>query len=253
MDDEKWANEKNIKFFTASETDIPELIQFIHENFLPEEPTNRNLKTVEGNGWIDRYLRNIMINTFIKNPILKAEDVPGCTIARTTTDNKIVGCRMGEVVSRENGNDENIPPIMWIRNFPRCVPIPKKLIDSVNLLHLMKDLNYGKENAFIELRDADKIYFATKVCVSPRARGCGLGSELVKRGYDIARRSGCGYTYVLASSLYSQHIFHKLGNCEVLHEARYEDYLYDKKGRPFLVDPQEHKVLQVLAIRHLNN
>ena len=73
---------------------------------------------------------------------------------------------------------------------------------------------------------------------------------LIKRGYEIAKKAGCGYTYILASSIYSQKIFHKLGNCKVLHEVEYEDYKYDKRGRPFLVDPREHKVIQVLAINH---
>ena len=49
MDDNYWKTEKNIIFCTASENDIPELVTFIHENFLPHEPTNRMIKTVDGN------------------------------------------------------------------------------------------------------------------------------------------------------------------------------------------------------------
>ena len=116
----------------------------------------------------------------------------------------------------------------------------------------MVDLNYGKPQAFEELKDADQIYFAANVCVSDKARGCGLGTELVKRGYDIAKKTGCGYTYIFATSMYSQKIFHKLGNLQVLHEVKYEDYKYDKKARPFLIDPREHEVMQILAIRHPN-
>ena len=50
---------------TASENDIPELTQFIHQYFLPDEPINRNIKTADGEGWIDCYIRNIVDDTFI--------------------------------------------------------------------------------------------------------------------------------------------------------------------------------------------
>ena len=102
MDDEKWIVEKKIKFSTASENDIPELIQFIHNYFLPDEPINRNIKTAEGERWLDCYIRNIVDDTFIRNPILNVEIAPACTIARSTLDNSILGCRMGEIVSRQN-------------------------------------------------------------------------------------------------------------------------------------------------------
>ena len=252
-DDEKWKQEKNVKFSIASQNDIPELIDFIQNNFLKEEPTHRMIKTMKGNSLFDRYFRNIMVDSFIKNPIRNVEFSPACTVARSTIDNSILGCRMGEIVSREKGIDESIPPIMWIKNLPSFFPVPKKLIDIINLVQLMKDLKYGKQNAFEDLTDTDRIYIATKVCVSDKARGLGLGTELVKRGYDIARINGCGYTYVLASSIYSQRIFHKLGQCRVLHELSYDDYKYDKKGRPFLLDPQEHNLLQVLAISHIDD
>ena len=252
MDDDKWISEKGIKFSMATENDVDDVIKFLQENFYPDEPVNRNVKTMEGDGWLDRYLRNIMDKMMVIQPITNIEITPASIIARSTVDNSIVGTRIGEIVSRNNAKDEPIPPIMWIGNLPSFVPIPEKLTHLINLVQHIDDLNYGKTAAFQELKDADKIYFAANVCVSDKARGCGLGTELVKRGYEIAKKAGCLYTYVLASSMYSQKIFHKLGNCNVLHEVKYEDYKYDKKGRPFLSDPQEHKVIQVLAINHQN-
>ena len=251
MDDDKWISEKKIKFSMATENDVNDVIQFLHKNFYPDEPVFRNVKTMEGDGWLDCYLRDTMDKLMTIRPIMNVEITPACIVARSTEDNSIVGCRIGEIVSRKNAKDEALPPIMWLGNLPSFVPIPKKLIDMINLIQYLIDLNYGKVNAFEELKDTDKIYFAANVCVSDKARGLGLGTELVKRGYDIAKNAGCGYTYVLASSIYSQKIFHKLGNCDVLHQINYEDYKYDKRGRPFLIDPREHKVIQVLAIRHL--
>ena len=82
-------------------------------------------------------------------------------------------------------------------------------------------------------------------------RGQGLGRELVKRAYKIAEDASCKYTYAHVSGMYSQKIFHKLGNATVLHELRYKDYEYDKDGRPFLLDHGKHQIMQVLAINHI--
>ena len=207
---------------------------------------------MEGNGWIDTFLRKIVDKILISEPVMNVEIAPASIVARSTADNSIVGCRLGEIASRKNVRDVALPPVMWIGNLPAFLSIPKKLTDMSNLIQFTIDLNYGKLQAFEELKDTDQIYFAANVCVSDKARGCGLGTELVKRGYDIAKKTGCGYTYIIASSLYSQKIFHKLGNLKVLHEVKYDDYKYDKKGRPFLIDPREHEVTQVLAISHLH-
>ena len=251
MEDEKWISEKKIKFSMATEKDVQDVIKFLHENFYPDEPVTRNTKVMEGSGWLDTYYRDLCDKVMATQPITKVEITPACIVARSTIDDSLVGVRMGEIVSRKNVKDEPLPPIMWIGNLPSFIPVPKKLIDMTNLLQHWLDLKYSKCNAFEELKDTDMIYFAANVCVSSKARGLGLGTELVKRGYEIAKNSGCGYTYILASSIYSQRIFHKLGDCNVLHEGKYEDYKYDKRGRPFLIEPREHKVIQVLAIKHL--
>ena len=250
MEDDKWIKEKKLKFSMATEKDVQDVIKFLHENFYPDEPVQRNIKVMEGSGWLDTYLRDLCDKAMATQPITKVEITPACIIARSTEDDCIVGVRMGEIVSRKNVKDEPLPPIMWIGNLPSFIPIPKKLIDMTNVIQHFNDLKYSKCNAFDDLKDTDMIYFAANVCVSSKARGLGLGTELIKRGYEIAKKAGCGYTYILASSIYSQKIFHKLGNCKVLHEVKYEDYKYDKRGRPFLVDPREHKVIQVLAITH---
>ena len=250
MEDEKWPSKKKIRYDMAEEKDVLDVIKFLHENFFPDEPVNRNIKVMEGSGWLDNYLRGICNNARAIQPITKVEITPACILARSTEDGSIIGCRMGEIVTRKNVKNDPRLPIMWIGNLPSFIPIPKKLIDMTNVLQFFIDLRYSKCKAFDELKDADMIYFAANVCVCRKARGLGLGTELVKRGYELAKTVDCAYTYILTSSIYSQKIFHNLGNCQVLHELEYEDYKYDKRGRPFLIDPREHKVIQVLAIRH---
>ena len=250
--DEKWIAEKNIKFSIASKEDIPDLTTFIHETFYLDEPVHRNIRAMEGNGWVDNYLRKLLDKALIIDPLCNNEVAPASIVARSTVDNSIVGCRIGEISTRKSVKDFSIPPILWITSLPTFLPIPKKITDMSNMIQYLIDVNYGKPQAFDELRDTDQIYFAALVTVSKKARGAGLGTELAERGYEIAKKTGCGYTYVLATSIYSQKIFHKYENWKLLHEVKYEDYKYDKKGRPFLIDPQEHKVIQLLALKHQN-
>ena len=251
MDHTKWIKEGKLKFFVASEKDIPDLIAFIQDNFFSYEPIMRNIGVMEGKGTLDRYLRKEMCKRHVTDLILKSQTTPACIVARSTIDDSILGCRMGEIVNRKQARSKCDQPFTCILPFVSFLPIPLKSNHLMNMKRLFKDLKYSQIDAFRELKDSDKIYFAANVCVSAKSRGLGLGSELVRRGYSIAKQSGCDYTYILASSMYSQNKFHKLGNCQILHQAKYKDYRFDKHGRPFLINTKEHKVIQVVAIHHL--
>ena len=48
-------------------------------------------------------------------------------------------------------------------------------------------LHYGKQQMFDDLKDAKMIYYCMALSVGSEARGKGLGSELIKRGYKIAK------------------------------------------------------------------
>ena len=246
-----WETEKQIKFSMASVEDIEELNVFMHQNFLTDEPLSRNSKIAEGDGWMDNYFRSFMDKVIVVDPISQGNVAPATIIARSTTDNAMVGYRIGIICDRANLEPDGVPHLMlWIAGLPAFLPIPTKMVAMANTVELLGELKYCKSAAFDALKDAQRIYFAISLTVSKKARGMGLGAEMAKRGYGIAAKNGCDYTYVLASSLYSQRIFHKLGNATILQEFNYEDYKYDKKGRPFITDPKEHKVLQLLAIAH---
>ena len=253
MDHKKWISEGKYKFYIASERDIPDLVAFVQNNFLDYEPIMRNIGIMEGTSILDRYLRIEMCKRLVTDLIIHAGGTPSCVVARSTVDDSILGCRMGKVVSRKEARNKSEPHLSCVGNLLSYLPIPLKSNHMLNMKRLYKDLKYGQAYAFKELKDANKIYFASNVCVSAKSRGLGLGSELVRRGYTIAKQYGCDYTYILASSMYSQHKFHKLGNCQILHQVRYKDYRFDKHGRPFLINTNEHKVIQVVAIRHLKD
>lgn len=257
INETKWEEDRKVKFSMLSEKDIPELTNFVQEFYFPDEPISRNTNVMVGDGLIDSVLRDRTTKYLVDNPLFKIEIAPVSIVARSTDDDSILACKIGKIVSRSNDEylcsalDEcwnGLVPI-WILGIPSWIPMPKKLFSMLNSIKLVQDLNYGKNAAFEDLEDAERIEFSQCICVASKARGLGLGSELIKRGLAIAKEHGCQYTYQMATNIYSQNIMHACENGSILHEVKYEDYKFDKGGREFMADPRENKVLQVISIK----
>ena len=56
-----------------------------------------------------------------------------------------------------------------------------------NLGPSMESLRFGHQYMFQDLEDANMIYLAQLLSVGSEARGKGLGTELMRRGYEIAK------------------------------------------------------------------
>ena len=52
----------------------------------------------------------------------------------------------------------------------------------------MSNMRFGKEFLFDELEDANMVYYCMILCVGDEARGKGIGTELIRRGYNIAKK-----------------------------------------------------------------
>jgi len=102
-------------------------------------------------------------------------------------------------------------------------------------------------NKKIILNIFSQIYFGQAVCSSEEVRGSGLGGELVIRSNEIAVESGCEYSYLVATGIFSQSLFAKVGY-QVLKEVKYEDIL-DKRGRKIVWDHREHSTTQVMFLK----
>ena len=136
------------------------------------------------------------------------------------------------------------PKIGFLRSFPKWM-VPKKLYNVACLEHFFEsNLRYGKDFAFQDTPDGIKFYHGLSLTVSSKARGMGIGKEMIERTNAMAKELGCSHVYIAASSIYSQAIFKKC-NFEVLHEAKYEDAKY-KDGTELLTDTREHKSAQVV-------
>ena len=115
--------------------------------------------------------------------------------------------RTGEIFDKDNIND---PDFRWMANLPSWL-VPKKVITLGYLMKFLDLVHYGKNFCIKEVQSATKIYLGQSVSVLPDGRGKGLGKELMTRSMDLAKNNGCTHMYILASSIYSQAIFRKLG------------------------------------------
>ena len=62
------------------------------------------------------------------------------------------------------------------------------MIFWANVGPLFEELRYGNQYAFMDLEDANTVYMCMILSVGEEARGKGLGTELIKRGYEVAKK-----------------------------------------------------------------
>ena len=68
----------------------------------------------------------------------------------------------------------------------------------------------------------------------------------------LAVKAGCGHTYILATSKYSQRFFKDLG-FKIIGETKYDDCRKDPRGRPLLGDTREHTSMQTVIFDHTSS
>ena len=123
--------------------------------------------------------------------------------------------------------------------------IPKNFHALAMIEKFLDSMGYGKKSAFLDFPNATKIYSGQSVCVSPKARGLGLGKELIRCTNILAKDKGCSHVYILATSLYSQKIFQSL-KFQVHSERDYDTYK-NKDGSNFFKDMGVHKSAQLVV------
>ena len=121
---------------------------------------------------------------------------------------------------------------------------PKKFKIGIDCLEFMEYGKYGKDMAFADVPNATKFYNGLSLTVGSKARGLGLGKELIERTNAIAKEKGCSHVYIVATSKYSQAIFKNL-NFEVLHETDYIGFK-GRNGEDLFKDMKDHKSSQIV-------
>ena len=98
----------------------------------------------------------------------------------------MVGVRTGKIISRTEKVKKD-PRFDWIAKLPKFLNLPHVLVYSASLGPVMNKTRYGHQYMFQDLEDANMIYLCMVLSVGVEARGKGLGTELIKRGYQTAK------------------------------------------------------------------
>ena len=252
VEEQRWEDERNIVIVSPTLQDLEELNEFSKKNYYPDEPMTFGSKILERGSFFARQMEKLMFEEFMVKPIKSNLKVPSCLVARDKTSGKIVAMRIGDIKRRSPEvmrEIEKEPNFRFLGNLPKFIPIPRELVIAGNLQWVMDQISYSRKEAFDRFENDEAIYFAVTITVGREARGKGIGKELISRTMRMAEKAGCGHTFVLATSVYSQGIFKNLGY-DILCEKSYEEFKVDRKGRPLLVNMRQHKTVQTLAYDH---
>ena len=155
-----------------------------------------------------------------------------------------IGIRLGTIFDKSQINED--PDLRWMASLPAwCTP--HKLITLGMTVRFLDEAKYGKQYAFSDVPEATKFYHGHSLSVSPKARGRGLGQNLLLRSMRLAQDRGCSHVYVMATSVYSQRIFRSTG-FTVLHETCYKSFKDTRDGKSdFFKDMEpQHQTAQVV-------
>ena len=97
----------------------------------------------------------------------------------------IVGVRCGKIISRKDKVKNK--RFDWAAKLPKCLNVPHPWVFFSNTGPLFEKLRFGHEYMFQDLEDANMIYLCILLSVGSEAREKGLGTELFRRGYQIAK------------------------------------------------------------------
>lgn len=240
-DDPKWSN-LGIQFNYATTKDTDKIMDYFYKEFFPDEPVVRSIGLMQGNGFIDKWMVNMMTRIFLK----PALEVPHSILATSKEDGRLLGVRLGRMWSKTEKIPKE-PNFRWLLNVPQAL-VPKKMM-KMALFQLYTDkCNYdGPAEAFKQLEGSEKIYLALALGVAKEMRGKGLGQELLNRSLELARNNECDHMYILATGNYSQAIFAKAGFV-TMHQLDYDDFK-DKNGKKIVWDAREHKCSKVVYLK----
>jgi len=204
---------------------IPDVCDFMWENFVPDEPLLRSLGAKRSKFMDEGYFGDAMLD--------------GSSMVALDKEGKILAVRLGMRKWRSKWLSKlldrfmyNIP--QWMLNLilpadmAKSWPISSKLFNKIE---------YNVWRMF-DVCGCDLIYEDKAVC-SARSSGVkGLGTEMCRRTENLAKELGCTHTYALVTGNYSRKIFEKLGHT-ILTELAYADFK-DENGELYLKDTREH-------------
>ena len=166
-------------------------------------------------------------------------------VERTNCQYFTHNCRLGNIFDKNMAKNE----AKLLVHYKRFVSLfswllPQKFKTGYDAQLFMEHAKYGQDTAFEDVPNATKFYNGLNLTVGSKARGLGLGKELIERTNAIAKEKGCSHVYIVATSKYSQAIFKNL-NFEVLHETDYIGFK-GRNGEDLFKDMKDHKSSQIV-------
>ena len=130
-------------------------------------------------------------------------------------NNKVVGLRLAFTVTRDQ-----VEPKLGYKKYKQDWNFEWSVIWDVT------DKTTHPSNIFEKYPEITKIYDMFCLCTHHDYRGKGLGTEMVRQSWKMAKKAGCDASVVWASSNYSRKIFVNLG-MTTMHRIAWEDLIYD--------------------------
>ena len=232
------SNLEGVTFQIANSSHYDQVHQLLEEDFFPDEPFARSLGSSPDKYyvvwlWIELSLRS---RESVVVALDKAGDVIGVNL----------GTDMPEAVHDDRSvslGDWYYQTQMWLLMHLHNLlgPLTPSYLgqDSCHAVFekAVEILGYHPDKLMAAL-NCKKLYTVELLGVSRKARGKGLGTQLVREGEKLARARGCECARVSATSIYSARIFRKLGWAET-GRILYEEFT-NQDGEVLVKNTGEH-------------
>ena len=90
------------------------------------------------------------------------------------------------MISRQDASQNE--RVDWMAKLPRFLNTPHVLVFWGNIGPIFEKLRFGHAYMFEDLPNANFIYYCTLLSVGSEAQGKGIGTELFRRGYELAKQ-----------------------------------------------------------------
>jgi len=217
---------QGIQFKIIEPDMFEEVLDFMWEHFMPDEPIGRSLGIT----------RNWVVDEAYFGEALK----DGSSIVALGREGNIIGARIGMRKWRSSWVSwllDRVPFNMpdWMM---KIMPLPENTKKNLPIMiKLFTLLDYNVWRMFSVL-GCDLIYEDKAVCSARTSGVRGLGTELCRRTEMLAKDLGCTHTYAAVTGKYSRRIFEKLEHT-ILTEVAYDTFK-DEDGELYLKDTREH-------------
>ncbi|GMR52354.1 hypothetical protein PMAYCL1PPCAC_22549, partial [Pristionchus mayeri] len=186
----------------ASETDAPEILEFMLGDFLARESLNGALQLKREEA---RELFLYLIRTGVRS---------GTSVLFRNQNGAIVGLRLSSYLDREEEKDEDEENV----NFSA---------KAEKIVGLLEKLEEGRWDSIPA--EVTRVFYILVISVHSDYARRGLGKMLLEYGIDRVREAGACGVVSEASSMMSQKLFAKYG-FRILKEIKHEDHV-DKDGK----------------------